>query len=89
MDDLLISERDYKRLDPIIDRILAICHKKNMKLNLSKFRIGHEVEFGGTLIKYSESNKRIEITPSEEKVEELLGKEPPKLRRTPRAPLGP
>ena len=59
-----------------------------MKLNPSKFKIGHKVEFGGTLIKYSTSNKRIQITPSELKVEELLGKEPPKTKKDLQSILG-
>ena len=64
MDDLLLSEKNYKLLDPLIDRILSICREKNLKLNPSKFKIGPQVEFGGTVIKYSESNKRVQITPS-------------------------
>ena len=50
-----------------------------MKLNLSKFKVGSSVEFGGSTVKYSPENERIQITPSEEKVEELLGREPPKV----------
>ena len=85
---MLISEKNFKKLDSIIDRILSICWKKNMKLNPSKFKIGHKVEFGGTLIKYSKSNKRIQITPSEEKVKELLGKDPPKTKKELQSILG-
>merc|ERR1711954_327478 len=81
MDNLLLSEKNYKLLDPLIDRILAICREKNLKLNPSKFKIGPEVEFGGTVIKYSQTNNRVEITPSEQKVEELMGKEAPKTNK--------
>ena len=88
MDDLLVSQKNFKKLDPIMDRILSICRKKNMNLNPSKYKIGHKVEFGGTLIKYSESNKRIQISPSEEKVEELLGKDPPKTKKELQSILG-
>ena len=88
MDDLLLSEENFKKLDPIIDRILSICRKKNMKLNPTKFKVGHEVVFRGTLVKYSPSNKRIQIDPSEEKVEELLGKEPPKTKKELQSSLG-
>ena len=59
MDGLLLSKQNFKKLDPIIERILLICLKKNMKLNPSKFKVGHEVKFGSTLVKYSKSNKRI------------------------------
>ena len=88
MDNLLISEKNFKKLDPIIDRILSICQKKNMELNPSKFKIGHKVEFGGTLIKYSESNKKVQITPNEEEVKELLGKDPPKTKKELQSILG-
>ena len=81
MDDLLLLEENFKKLNPIIDRILSICRKRNMKLNPSKLKVGHKVEFGGTHVKYSPSNKRIQISPSEEKEEELLGKEPPKTKK--------
>merc|ERR1711954_185120 len=78
MDDLLLSEKNYKLLDPLIDRILSICREKNLKLKPSKFKIGLQVEFGGKVIKYSQTNKRVQITPSEQKVEELMDKEAPK-----------
>merc|ERR1712081_115577 len=64
MDDLLLSEKNYKLLDSLIDRIVSICCEKNLKLNPSKFKIGSEVEFGGTVIKYSQTNSRVQITPS-------------------------
>ena len=59
-----------------------------MKLNPSKFKIRHKAQFGGTLIKYSKSNKRIQIFPSEEKGEELLGKDPPKTKKELQSILG-
>ena len=57
MDDMLLSKRSFKKLDPVIDKVLAICRKKNMKLNPKKFKIGASVEFGGTNVKYSPANK--------------------------------
>ena len=88
MDDLLLSEKNYKLLDPLIDRILSICREKNLKLNPLKFKIGPEVEFGGTVIKYSQTNNRVQITPSEQKVEELMGKEAPKTKKQLQSILG-
>merc|ERR1711954_537412 len=82
MDVILLSEKNYKLLDPLIDRILRICREKNLKLNPSKFKKGPEVEFGGTVIKYSQTNNRVQITPSEQKIEELMGKEAPKTKKT-------
>ena len=54
-----------------------------MKLNPDKFRVGKEVEFGVTTVKKSPSNERIQISPSETKVEELLGREPQKNKERP------
>merc|ERR1711954_29415 len=75
MENLLLSEKNYKLLDPLIVRILSICREKNLMLNPSKFKIGPEVEFGSTVIKYSHFNNRVQITPSEQKIEEPMGKE--------------
>ena len=50
MGDILLSEESYKKLDPVIDRILSICRRRNMKLNPDKFRVGKEVEFGGPTV---------------------------------------
>ena len=81
MDDILLSEKSYKLLDPLIDRILKICREKNLKLNPTKFKIGPEVEFGGTRIRFSKANNRVQITPSQQKIEELMGKEAPKTKK--------
>ena len=67
----------------MIDRVLSICGKKNMKLNPEKFKVGKEVEFGGTNVKYSPSNQRIQISPSE-----LLGRDPPKTKKDLQSILG-
>ena len=88
MDDILLSEKNYKLLEPLIDRILRICREKNLKLNPSKFKIGPEVEFGGTMIKFSQTNNRVQITPSEQKIEELMGKEAPKTKKQLQSILG-
>merc|ERR1712114_113271 len=65
MDDILLAQRNFNLLEPVIDKLLMICRKKNLKLNPSKFKIGNQVEFGGTnLKKFSKANKRVQITPS-------------------------
>ena len=48
MDDILLAQRNYRLLEPVIDKLLMICRKKNLKLNPTKFKIGNEVDFGGT-----------------------------------------
>merc|ERR1711954_37134 len=88
MDDILLSKKNYKLLDPLIDRILRICREKNLKLNPSKFKIGPEVEFGGMKISYSQTNNRVQRTPSEQKIEELMGKEAPKTKKQVQSILG-
>ena len=52
-----------------------------MKPILKKIEIGTSVEFGGTNVKYNPANDRVQITPSEEKVDELLGRNPPKSKK--------
>ena len=88
MDDILLSEKNYKLLEPLIDRILRICREKNLKLNPSKFKIGSKVEFGGTMIKFSQTNNRVQITSSQQKIEELMGKEAPKTKKQLKRILG-
>ena len=39
-------------------------------------------------IRYSEANKRVQITPSEKKIEELIGRDPPKTQRELQSILG-
>ena len=88
MDDILLSEESYKKLDPVIDKVLSICRRRNMKLNPEKFRVEKSVEFGGTRVKYSPSNERVQISPSEAKIEELLGRDPPKTKKDLQSILG-
>ena len=59
-----------------------------MKLNPKKFKVGTSVEFGGTNVKYSPANDRVQITPAEDKVEELLGRNPPKSKKELQSVLG-
>ena len=65
MDNILLSETSYKTLDPVIDKVLSICRRKNMKINPDKFKVGKLVEFGGTTVRYSPANERVQISPSE------------------------
>ena len=60
----------------------------NIKLNPEKFHIGTRVEFGGSVIEYVPEEDRIEISPSEEKVEELIGKEAPTTKKQLQSILG-
>merc|ERR1712114_115997 len=64
------------------------CRKKNLNLNRSKFKIGNEVEFGGTNLRFSKANSRVQITPSQQKIEELMGKEPTKTKKQLQSVLG-
>ena len=74
---MLLSERSFKKLYRVIVKVLAICRRKNMKIIPSKFKVGTSVEFGGTTVKCRPANEKIQITLSEEKIEELLEREPP------------
>ena len=46
------------------------------------------MEFGGTTVKYSPENERVQISPSEAKIEELLGCDPPKTKKDLQSILG-
>ena len=81
MDDLISSGLDYKKLYPLLDKIFSICERRNIKLNPDKFHIGRRVEFGGSIIEYVPSENRIEISPSEAKVDELIGKDSPSTKK--------
>ena len=86
--NILLSGTSYKALDPVIHKVLSICRRKNMKLNPDKFKVGKSVEFGGTTVKYSPANERVQISPSEAKIEELLGCDPPKTKKDLQSILG-
>merc|ERR1712081_150239 len=88
MDDILLAQHNYNLLDPVIDKLLKICRKKNLKLNPSKFKIGNQVDFGGTRLRFSKANNRVQISPSQQKIEELMGKEPPKTKKQLQSVLG-
>merc|ERR1712081_79851 len=88
MDDISLAQRNYNLLDPVIDKLLKICWKKNLKLNPSKFKIGNQVDFGGTRLRFSKANNRVQISPSQQKIEELMGKEPPKTKKQLQSVLG-
>merc|ERR1711954_11718 len=88
MDDILLAQKSYKLLEPLIDQLLKICREKNLKLNPSKFKIGPEVDFWGTRIRFSKANNTVQITPSQQKIEELMGKEAPMTNKQLQSVLG-
>merc|ERR1711954_346219 len=88
MDDILLAKKSYKLLEPLIDQLLKICREKNLKLNPFKFKIGPEVDFGGTRIRFRKVNNRVQITPSQQKIEERMGKDPPKTKKQLQSVLG-
>ena len=50
MDDILLYSDTLEGLKKELEIFLDTCKKKNLKLKTSKFRVGEEVEFGGTII---------------------------------------
>ena len=50
MDDILTYSDTLEGLKKELELFLEMCKKKNLKLKTSKFRVGEEVEFGGTII---------------------------------------
>ena len=50
MDDILTYSDTLEGLKKDFELFLEMCKKNNLKLKTSKFRVGEEVEFGGTII---------------------------------------
>ena len=70
----MVMEKNYERLKEVLIRIFKICRRRNIMLNPSKFFFRNRVEFGGSVNEYSISRDRIEISPSHQKIEELMGR---------------
>ena len=52
-----------------------------MKIKPSKFHISQRVKFGRCILEANPNNNSIEISPHPKKVDELLGREPPKSKK--------
>ena len=52
-----------------------------MKIKKSKFHISQKVTFGGCSIAASAENDQVQISPSSSKVDEILGRDPPKNKK--------
>ena len=65
-----------EEMETRLRKLLMICRSKNIKLNPSKFSIGHEVTFGGVELKgvkeKGDTTRRVYITPAERRLEEFL-----------------
>ena len=88
MDDLLASAKNFNEIKTILDQILQTCRRKNIKLNKKKFKIGTSIIFGGAKVEYVKKEDRIQISPKDEKIEELLGFEAPKTKKQCQSLLG-
>ena len=88
MDDILCSERNYKCVDSVLEKIFSICRRRNIKINLEKFTIGRHVEFKGAINEYSSANRQVETSQSKSKVKELLERDPPKNKKDLQSILG-
>ena len=70
-----------EKLKLVVDELLQIFRRKNMKIKRSKFHISQQVVFGGCTVAASAANNQVQISPSTSKVEEILGRDPPKNRK--------
>ena len=84
----MATAKDFNDIKEILDKILKTCRKKNMKLNKEKFNIGTRVTFGGAKVEYVKEENHIQISPKEEKVEELLGHDAPRTKKECQSLLG-
>ena len=84
IDDILTSAKDITQLEQRLRALLSTCREKNMKLNPSKFNVGHSVTFGGVeltgKIKPGDSERRVYITPAKKRLEEFFKLETPTCR---------
>ena len=88
LDDLLVSGRDIKEIEPLIRKILKIFRKKNMKIKLSKFEISQKVTFGRCNVQASSKKDSVTISPEDNKIEELLAAPHPKTRKLAQSLVG-
>ena len=88
MDDLMATAKNFDDIKNILDQNLQTCRRKNIKLNKKKFNIGTSVIFGGAKVEYVKREDRIQISPKDEKIEELLGHEAPKTKKQCQSLLG-
>ena len=88
IDDLLLSGRDVKEIEPLMRKVLKIFRKKNMKIKLSKFDSGQKASLGGCQVQASSKNDSVTISPEVNKIEELLATPHPKTRKQAQSLVG-
>ena len=84
IDDILTSASSIDQMEDRLRELLTICRKKNMKLNPTKFEIGHSVTFGGVELsgkkKAGDKVRKVYITPAKKRLEEFFTIETPNCR---------
>ena len=83
MDDLLFYHPTLEGAVKELESFLKFCKAKNLKLKPSKFVIGEEVEFGGTLITSETvgSQNVVNILPKSQRVQAFQNIRRPRTRR--------
>ena len=65
--------------------LLSLCRKKNIKLNGSKFAVGHQVKFGGVdlqgIQKPGDPSRKVYMAPAAKRLEEFLDINQPKNKK--------
>ena len=85
VDDILTTSQSMEDLETRLRKLLLICRLRNIKLNPSKFSIGHEVTFGGVQLQgvkeKGDTTRRVYITPAERRLEEFLAIKTPTTKK--------
>ena len=83
MDDILLYSDTLEGLKKELELFLEMCKKKNLKLKTSKFRVGEEVEFGGTIISSETVGKDtvVCILPKNARIQAFQNLKKPKTKR--------
>ena len=76
IDDILTSATSINQMEDRLRKLLTLCRKRNMKLNLEKFEVSHRVTFGGVELsgerKLGDKSRKVYITPAKKRLEEFF-----------------
>ena len=92
VDDILTAAKDVMELEKRLRRLLQICREKNIKLNVDKFDIGREVNFGGVKIsgkkEKGDPTDRVYLNPSDARIDAITQIKRPENRKDVQSLLG-
>ena len=85
VDDILTTASSVAQMETRLRNLLSLCREKNIKLNGSKFALGHQVKFGGVdlmgIQKEGDPSRKVYMAPAAKRLEEFLDIKPPKNKK--------